>query len=106
MNSGRAYKIKAYNIPLASRTAKGVPIPQVLPKGAEGDVTAILSVDSFNENDQLVLCSKQGYIKKTSIDAFANMSRRELRVMTVPENDSLLWVRKCEKNSDILVSTK
>lgn len=105
-DSGKAFKIKAYKIPLASRTAKGVPIPQVLPISAEGNVTAIMPMEQFNEDDQLVLLTKKGFIKKTAMSAFTNLRGRSLRAMSVNEGDALIWVRKCETDSDILIATR
>jgi DNA gyrase subunit A len=64
---GIAYSVRAHQIPLASRIAKGVPLPQVLPISAEDEVTSIIPVDKFGENEYLILLTKNGTIKRTPL---------------------------------------
>ena len=103
---GVAYSVKAFQIPQASRIAKGVPLPQVLPIGSEEKVTSVIPVDKFGQNECLVLLTTQGYVKKTPLRAFSNISQRGLRIITLGSNDSLRWARRCDPDEEVLIATK
>ena len=105
-DKGIAYSIKGFQIPLASRTAKGVPLPQVLPITAEEKVTSVISVDVFGEEESLVLLTKKGYVKKTPLKAFQSVSARGLIIISLGEGDALSWARRCQPEEQLLFATK
>jgi DNA gyrase subunit A len=102
---GIAYGLRAYQVPIGSRTAKGQPIASVLPIKTEDDITTILPISEFTENEYLVLATEQGWIKKTPLNAFGNLSSRGLTIATLEENDRLKWCEKCNDKNDILIGT-
>jgi DNA gyrase subunit A len=103
---GIAYSVKAYQIPLGSRIAKGVPLPQVLPIGADEQVTSVIPIDHFGEDEHLVLMTSQGYVKRTPLKAFQSISARGLIIISLGENDSLNWARRCRPTEQVLIATK
>jgi len=106
-NRGIAYSIRAYQVPLGARTAKGVPLPQVLPISQEERVTTVLPVDSFkDEEEHLVLLTKRGFVKKTPLKAFETISQRGLVIISLEEGDSLSWARRCLPHEEILIATR
>lgn len=105
-NRGVAYSIRAFQVPIASRTAKGVPVPQVLPMGAEEKITSVLPVDEFRADEYLVLLTEQGFIKRTPLGAFKSTSSRGLVIVTLSENDTLQWVKRCRDDDSIIIGTK
>ena len=82
-NRGIAYNIKAYQIPIASRYARGVPLPQILPIGSGDTVTSVIPIDSFEKEDFLVLLTKEGLIKRTPLKAFESVSARGLIIISL-----------------------
>jgi DNA gyrase subunit A len=104
---GVLYSVRGFQIPQASRTAKGVPMPQVLPITADEKVTSVIPVDSFKEeDDSLVLMSSKGFIVKTPLKEFKKITGRGLKVMALGEGDSLRWARRCSPDEDVLVATR
>ena len=103
---GIAYSVKAYQVPIASRTAKGVPLPQLLPISSQEDVTSILPVEKFGSDEFLVLLTSRGFVKKTPLLAFEKISARGLTIISLGENDTLKWTRKLSKAEDVLIATR
>jgi DNA gyrase subunit A len=104
--NGIAHGIRAYQIPIGSRTAKGQPIPSVLPIGASDTITAVLRISEFVEDVYLLLATEHGFIKRTPVSAFENMTGRGLTIATLGEGDSLKWCHLCTDNDSILLGTK
>lgn len=105
-DKGVAYSKKAFQIPVSSRTAKGVPIPQVLPISSSESVTSIIPVDEFGEDEYLILLTSTGYIKKTPLQAFKTISARGLIIITLGDGDALRWARRCDPDEEILIATR
>lgn len=103
---GIAYSVKAYQIPIASRIAKGTPLPQVLPIGSSETITSVIPVDKFNEDEYLLLLTQHGFIKKTKLKAFQSITARGLTIISLGENDKLKWSRRCKDEDDVLICTK
>jgi DNA gyrase subunit A len=103
---GIAYSVKAFQIPLSSRTAKGAPLPQVLPISSEEKVSTVIPIDQFNENEFLILLTSKGYIKKTPLNAFSKITQRGLIIISLGEGDTLDWARRCDADAEILVATR
>jgi len=102
---GIAYGIRAFQIPVAGRTARGVPIPSVLPVKSTDTVSSILPVQKFSDDEFIVLATKLGWIKKTPLSAFENTSSRGLTIATLDVGDELNWCQKCTDDDDILVGS-
>lgn len=102
---GVAYGLRAFQVPSGSRTAKGVPIPSVLPVKSDDLVTSILPVHEFSENEYIVVATKQGWIKKTPLKAFEKLTSRGLTIASLTAGDSLSWCQKCVDGDDILIGT-
>jgi DNA gyrase subunit A len=102
---GIAYGLRAYKVPIASRTAKGQPIPSVLPVRADDIVTSILPIDEFSEEECIVLTTEQGWIKKTPLKAFEKLTSRGLTIATLGDDDRLHWCQRCRDDDDILIGS-
>eukprot|EP00956_Cyclotella_meneghiniana_P042716 scaffold249306_cov73-Cyclotella_meneghiniana.AAC.3 len=100
--SGIAFGLRAYQVPEGSRTARGAPIPSVLPVKSEDVVTSVLPVSEFSNNEYIVLATE---IKKTPLAAFENLSSRGLIIATLAEGDRLNWCEKCTDTDDILLGS-
>ena len=107
-DKGKAYSVKAFQVPIASRIAKGVPLPQVLPINSDEQVTSVIPVDSFgiDETEHLVLLTSQGFVKKTPLKAFESISARGLIIISLGESDSLRWARRCLPHEEVLIATR
>jgi DNA gyrase subunit A len=106
-NKGVAYSTKAYSIPLGSRIAKGVPLPQIMPFSSEEQVTSVLPIESFeNDEEQLILLTRKGFVKKTPLKNFQKMSSRGLIIISLMEGDSLGWSRRCQPHQEVLIATR
>ena len=103
--SGIAYGLRAYQIPEGGRTAKGAPLPSVLPLKADDVITSILPVSQFSKDEYIVLATEFGWIKKTPLKAFENMTSRGLIIASLVDGDRLNWCEKCTDDDDILVGS-
>lgn len=105
-NTGVAYGLEAYQVPQTSRTARGQPFPSVLQQlRPDDEVTAILPISEFPEDEYLVLVTEQGWIKKTALSAFDNLGNRRLIAAKLKPGDRLLWCQRCSEKDDILIGT-
>jgi len=104
--NGIAYGLRAYQVPKGSRTAKGTPLPSVLPISIGQVVTAVLPITTFStEEEYIVLATKHGMIKKTPLQAFKKISSRGLTIASLREGDKLQWCHRCTDNDDILIGS-
>ena len=104
-SSGIAYEIGAHKVPMAGLTSRGVPIFQLLPTVPAGEtIAAVIAVTEHDEN--LVLLTQQGYIKKMRIaDVRTNYSRGK-KVISLDPSDELKWVRRCSDADSVLIGSK
>ena len=106
-NLGKVYRLKAYEVPEAGRTAKGLNIVNILPLEAGETITAMIKVTDFDEDDKfLCMVTKQGTIKRTALSAYKNVRRSGLIAIGLNEGDELRWVRLTGGNDDLIVATK
>lgn len=103
---GVVYCLKAYQIPTASRTARGVPIVQMLPIPREEKITSIVSVAEFTSDEYLIMLTARGYIKKTELAAFSNIRANGLIAISLEEADQLRWVRRAREEDSIIIGTR
>jgi len=101
---GVVYSLPAYRVPISSRTAKGTPIVQLLPIPREEAITSLLAVSSFGE-EQLVMLTSKGYIKRTTLSAFANIRVNGLIAISLEEGDALRWVRLALPGDSVLIGS-
>lgn len=90
---GRVFQLKAYEIPQASRTAKGTPIVNFLQLLGEERVTSILPLDKISNSNFLFFATEKGLVKKVKLDAFENVRRSGLISIKLKEEDRLIWVK-------------
>ena len=107
-NFGRVYALKAYRIPEASRTSRGVAIVNLLQLAPEEKISAIIPIKSFEEGagKNLFLATKNGTVKKTPIEAFANIRKNGLNAINIREGDELIEVKLTDEASEIFMVTK
>ena len=105
-NKGRAYRLKAYEIPEASRTARGTAIVNLLQLLPEERVTAGISIKEYDDNRYLFMATKSGIIKKTKIREYENIRKTGLQAITLREDDELIEVKATDGDRDILLVTK
>ena len=105
-NSGKAYRIKAYEIPDASRTSRGGAIVNVMQVEAGEKVTAMFPVKEFSENSFLTMVTKNGIVKKTPMVEYANIRKRGLQAICLREDDELIEVKKTLNSDIVMLVTK
>ncbi|MBD1998399.1 DNA gyrase subunit A [Oculatella sp. FACHB-28] len=103
---GVAYCLKAYQIPTASRTARGVPVVQMLPIPRNEKITSIVPVTEFSDDNYLVMLTQNGYIKKTQLSAFSNIRANGLIAISLEEGDQLRWVRRAGAADSIIIGSR
>lgn len=105
-NKGKAYKIKAYRIPEAGRTARGMAIINLLQLDKDEKISAVFPVQDQTENVFLTMVTKNGQIKKTDLEAFKNIRKGGIIALTLAEDDELIGVYETTPEDSILVCTK
>ena len=105
-NKGRVYRIKAYQIPEAGRTARGTAIVNLLQLMPDERITAVVPILKYNQGRYLFMCTKNGMVKKTNINEYANIRKNGLAAITLRENDELIEVKATDNTKDILLVTK
>ncbi|KAL3937992.1 MAG: hypothetical protein SGBAC_007013, partial [Bacillariaceae sp.] len=103
--NGVEFGLRDYQLPTATRTAKGTPIPSVLPVSTEQEITTILPVSEFSKDEYVVLTTEQGWIKRTPLDAFETISSRGLIIASLADGDKLKWCQPCTDDDDILIGS-
>ncbi|WP_107668304.1 DNA topoisomerase (ATP-hydrolyzing) subunit A [Cyanothece sp. BG0011] len=103
---GVVYAVNAYQIPSSSRTARGIPIVQMLPIPKDEKITSIVAVSEFTEDVFLVMLTHKGYIKKTALSAFSNIRTNGLIAISLGEGDQLRWVRLTREEDSIILGTR
>ncbi|MDC3072694.1 DNA gyrase subunit A [Prochlorococcus sp. AH-716-O10] len=102
---GVAYALPAYRVPMSSRTAKGTPSVQLLPIPREEQITSLVSVDSFDNECYLLMLTKAGFIKRTSLSAFSKVRANGLIAINLEEGDALTWVRLSTEGDSVLIGS-
>jgi DNA gyrase subunit A len=103
---GVVYALSAYQIPAVSRTARGVPIVQMLPIPKDEKITSMVAVTEFSEDDNLIMLTKKGYIKKTILSAYSNIRANGLIAIGLNEGDQLRWVRLAKEEDSVIIGTR
>ncbi|MBY7913281.1 DNA topoisomerase (ATP-hydrolyzing) subunit A [Vibrio fluvialis] len=103
---GKTYRMKVYQLPLASRTARGKPIVNLLPLEENERITAILPVTEFSDDKYIFMATGDGTVKKTSLDQFANVRSNGLIALNLRDEDSLIGVDITDGESEIMLFSK
>ncbi|NEQ31956.1 MAG: DNA gyrase subunit A, partial [Leptolyngbya sp. SIO4C5] len=103
---GVAYSVPAYQIPVGSRTARGIPVVQMLPIPRDEKITSVLAVSEFTDDDYIVMLTQGGYVKKTVLSAFSNIRANGLIAVSLEEGDQLRWVRLAKETDSILIGSR
>ena len=104
-NVGKVYVKKAYTIPEASRTAKGIPIVNLIDLGPDEVISAVISVSEFKEDEFLFFATKHGLVKRTSLSEFSRINRNGKIALSIRDEDELLSVRKTTGANDIVIAS-
>ncbi|WP_352397721.1 DNA gyrase subunit A [[Clostridium] aminophilum] len=106
-NKGRVYRIKAYEIPEASRTARGTAIINLIPLQKEEYVTAFVAAGELDEDQKyLTMATKRGIIKRTAVSEYANVRKNGLQAIVLREDDDLIEVKATNDREDIFMVSK
>ena len=103
---GRVYSLKGYEIPEGSRTSRGQAIINILSLNSGEKITEIMTLSDLKEDDQIVLQTRKGKIKKTDAKNFKSIQRNGIIAIGLEENDKLISARHIEKEEELIISTK
>jgi len=106
-NKGRVYRLKGYEIPEYGRTAKGLPIVNLLKLDEGESIQTIINVESERSDDAyLFFITRHGIVKRTSVKEFANIRQNGLKALNLKDEDELINVLLTEEDTDIIIGTK
>ncbi len=105
-NMGRVYRIKAYEIPEASRTARGIAIVNILQLNPGEKISAMIPIKDYEENENLFMVTKRGIVKKTPVMEFSNVRKNGLAAISLREDDELIEVKTTSMDTEIFLVTK
>lgn len=105
-NFGRVYRMKAYEIPEASRTARGTAIVNLLMLNPGEKISAIIPIKDYEEHKNLFMVTKKGIVKKTSVMEYSNVRKNGLAAINLREDDELIEVKTTEESTEIFLVTK
>jgi DNA gyrase subunit A len=104
-NKGRVFRLKVYEVPAASRTAKGQPVVNVLQLGPEERVTSLVTFDGKADHQYLFMATAKGTVKKTALADYANVRANGLIAIKLDSGDELRWVKLTSGKDEIIMST-
>ncbi|MEJ8734803.1 DNA gyrase subunit A [Mediterraneibacter sp. ICN-202921] len=105
-NTGRVYRLKAYEIPEAGRTARGTAIINLLQLMPDEKITAVIPISEYEDGKYLFMATEKGLVKKTPIIDYANVRKTGLAAITLREDDKLIEVKVTDNEQDIILVTK
>ena len=105
-DKGRVYRLKCYEVPEGSRQSKGINIANLLPISPDEKVTSMIRVPEFDEDKYLIMVTRQGIIKRISLNAYNTARKGGLIALELNEGDELAWVRMTDGESQVIVATK
>ena len=105
-NMGRVYRIKAYEIPEASRTSRGTAIVNLIPLQPDEKITAMIPIKDYEKDKYLFMATKNGIVKKTSVLDYENIRKTGLAAINLRDDDKLIEVKITDDNEDIFLFTK
>ena len=105
-NDGKVYRMKAYEIPETSRTARGTAIINLMQLQPGEKITAVIPISEYQDGNYLFMATKKGIVKKTHIREYANIRKTGLSAIHLREDDELIEVKKTDNTKDIILVTK
>ena len=105
-NTGRVYRIKAYEIPEASRTSRGTALINIIPLQPDEKITAMIPIKEYEDGKYLFMATAKGIVKKTPINDYANVRKNGLAAISLREDDRLIEVKVTDNSEDIMLFTK
>lgn len=105
-DKGRVFRLKCYEVPEGSRQSKGMNIANLLPIASDEKVTSMIRVPEFDEDKYLVMVTRQGIVKRISLNAYNTARKGGLIALELNEGDELAWVRLTDGNQQVVVATK
>lgn len=105
-NTGRVYRLKAYEIPEAGRTARGTAIINLLQLMPGERITAVIPINKFEQGRYLMMATRKGLVKKTPIQEYANVRKTGLAAIALRDDDELIEVKSIDDKKDVLLVTK
>ena len=105
-NFGRVYRLKAYEIPEASRTARGTAIVNLIPLMPDEKITSMIPMKEYRDDQYLVMATMQGIIKRTRLSEFANIRKNGLAAISLRDEDKLIEVKRATDDDEIMLFTK
>ena len=105
-NTGRAFRLKAYELPEASRTAKGTAIVNLLQLSQGEKIAAVIPVKDYNAELYVLMATRNGLVKKTRLEEYSNIRKSGIQGITLKEDDELIDVRLTDGKSDVIMVTR
>jgi DNA gyrase subunit A len=105
-NTGRVYRLKAYEIPEAGRTARGTAIINLLQLMPGERITSVIALRKFEKDHYLMMATRQGLVKRTNVEEYVNVRKTGLAAISLRENDELIEVKYTNNSKDVLLITK
>ena len=105
-NTGRVYRLKAYEIPEASRTARGTAIVNLLQLQPGEKITAVIPMRKYEKGHYLFMATKKGLVKKTSLEEYENVRKTGLAAIALRDDDELIEVKTTDNEKEIILVTK
>jgi DNA gyrase subunit A len=105
-NKGRVFRIKTYEVPSASLSAKGVAIVNLLQLQPEETVSSVINVSKTDNAANLIMCTKRGVVKKTPFEQYQNVRSSGLIAINLDDGDELKWIRMTSGDNEVVISTK
>lgn len=104
-NKGRVFQMKAHELPSMSRTTKGQALVNFIQLQGEERVTVVVGAKATKEDGYLIMCTKNGVVKKTSLEEFENVRRNGLIAITLKNDDELKWVKTTNGKNEVIMVT-
>jgi len=104
-NRGRVFRIKTYELPMASLNAKGVAIVNLLQLGPEETVSSVINVSKSDKAANLLMCTVRGTVKKTPFEQYQNVRQNGLNAIKLDDGDELKWIRMTSGDDEVVIST-
>ena len=105
-DEGKVYPVKTYEVPLGSRTSKGRAIVNFLNLSSQEKVAAVLSIKEFVKDKYIFMATKNGLVKRTSLELFSNMRKSGIYAITLEKGDSVVGAGICEDKDEVILATK
>ncbi|MCR5641556.1 MAG: DNA gyrase subunit A [Lachnospiraceae bacterium] len=105
-NFGRVYRLKAYEIPEASRTARGTAIVNLIPLQPDEKITSMITMKEFKDDKYLIMATQKGICKKTKLSEYANIRKNGLAAINLRDDDLLIEVKVASKDDEAMLFTK